>query len=152
MPIMEPDLGGLAHRVPPRTPTGSPLAAPTESALARVWRAVRVTGIDTHRALEGGGLQVVHARVHLGALLPIDVVVELECASAARDSEPSFWRMWSDHPQGGGNFVFESRLPDTALMSAETLCVRVRPAPDSPTDSVSMEPTCLTVPLVARRP
>jgi hypothetical protein len=148
MPTMEPDLGGLAHRQPSRAIGGPPLVSPPQSALERVWRAVRVSGIDTRRAAEGGGMQVVHARVHLGVLLPLDVVVELECTCAARDAEPSRWRMWSDHPQGGGNFVFEARLPETALTASEMLSVRVCPAPDSPTDSVRMAPAELTVRLM----
>jgi hypothetical protein len=146
MLTFEPGQGAFAPESATRGFTGAPLTN-AASALEGVWSAVQVTTIDTHRAVEGGGMQVVHARVHLGALLPLDVVVELECLGAARDDETSSWRMWCDHPQGAGNFVFEARLPDAALAGTATLGVRVSPAPDSPTDSSRMRPAELTVPL-----
>ena len=150
MPTIEPDRGRLVHGTPPRMFAGAPAPSHAGSALEQVWRAVRVLGIDTRRAVDGSGLQVVQARVHLGALLPLDVLVELAC-TFERGEASTRWRMWSDHPQGGGNFVFEVRLPDVALAGAATLSVCVYPAPDSPTDSVRMSPAELSVAVAPKR-
>lgn len=95
------------------------------------WERVRVEHVLLRPVGGLSGDRVVHACVQLGALLPLDIVVELLAEGPdgdvlARADAPR--RMHTDHPLYNGSFAYEARVPGAALARARRLVVRVRPA------------------------
>jgi hypothetical protein len=99
------------------------------------WRQVRV---DVAELVATGSACRVRAVVHLGALSPADVHVELTPASAALadvgatpsegDAAVVAYPLWCDHSYDNGCYVFDRVLSPIALVPHDAWSVRVRPA------------------------
>lgn len=99
------------------------------------WRQVRV---DVAELAATGSACHVRAVVHLGALSPADVHVELTPASAAladvgdapsdADAALVAYPLWCDHSYDNGCYVFDRVLSPVALVPHDAWSVRVRPA------------------------
>ena len=99
------------------------------------WRQVRV---DVAELVATGSACRVRAVVHLGALSPADVHVELTPASAALadvgatpsegDAAVVAYPLWCDHSYDNGCYVFDRVLSPIALAPHDAWSVRVRPA------------------------
>lgn len=113
--------------------TSHPLAPdPDErvaASLARVragWPHVAVTGLDVLPLHEGDPARdAVHACIALGALLPVDVIVDLVPSSADRAAEAR--RMFSASSFENERYLYETTLPGARLEHGDW-GVRVRPA------------------------
>ena len=78
---------------------------------------------------DGSGLSCVTAVLHLGALLPADVLVQLlppPAASADDDVEEDVLRLWSVQSYRNGMYVFEAHAPDRLLAARPGARLRVR--------------------------
>ena len=109
----------------------TPRDAITSLVMAR-WSDVRIGEAEVTPTHEPDGAPgVVHACIHLGPLLPVDVVVELvricEACPAPR-ADQVVARLWSGHSYENGSYAFESALPEEALHEPGRLAVRVSPA------------------------
>jgi hypothetical protein len=105
--------------------------------VAAGWRKVQIedVSVDVEAAAEGREpTAIVRARVHLGPLLPADVLVELDFLR--RPSHP--WsalprRLWSMSSYHDGTYMFEARVP-TGLLRRGGYVLRVSPSGDLPPD------------------
>jgi hypothetical protein len=120
----------LADQMPPPSSKADASTAPSAGWAAWVreqWRGVCVTQVETTPARDDvpGHVRVL-ASVHLGSLLPADVLVD---ATADREKVPGEWstRLASLQSYGNGTFVFEGLLPTHAVEDRCPLIVRVRP-------------------------
>ena len=107
---------------PPAGYGPSPARRTDVGAFARVDAVAVATGPDGPR---------VRAVVHLGALSPADVCVELLHADQGDDAGADLQarparRMWSSHPYHNGCYLFESALPAEGRYAADDWEVRVR--------------------------
>jgi hypothetical protein len=121
------------HRLPDQIPPPQRAAkAPTERWAAwvrEVWGGVRVTHLETNPLLaDVPGRVRVRANVHLGSLLPADVLVEATTDAAEAPDASGEWpiRLSSVQSYGNGTYVFEGLLPLEAV-DEYALIVRVRP-------------------------
>lgn len=128
-------------RESPSAPSYEPVhvLAANATRLHEQWPHVAVRAVDTLSALRGTGRLKVQACVHLGALTPADVEVELVRTARrprARELPPDAVadfaggdrRMWSTRAYANGCYLFEATVdaPDASL--GDALRVRVRPA------------------------
>lgn len=97
------------------------------SDIERQWPGVRIGDIEMHSA--EGAQQIVRACVHLGALLPVDVHVELLCAEdrigAGESPHSSRHEMWSVQSYDNGTFSYEGHIPASALEGKLGCAIRV---------------------------
>jgi hypothetical protein len=121
------------HRLPDEIPPPQRTAnAPTAAWTVWVrqqWGGVRVTHLEANPLLaDFPGRVRVRANVHLGCLLPADVLVEATIDAAASDASGE-WpiRLCSVQSYRNGTYVFEGLLPLEAV-DEHPLIVRVRPA------------------------
>jgi hypothetical protein len=120
----------LADDMPPPSSKADASTAPSAGWAAWVrqqWRGVCVTQVETTPACDDvPGHVRVRANVHLGSLVPADVLVD---ATADREKVPAEWstRLASLQSYGNGTFVFEGLLPPHAVDDRCPLIVRVRP-------------------------
>lgn len=128
----------LSQPTAPLIPQQSTLVdrpAPSDMAIALVaanWSKVRVGNAEITPCHEpDGGRAVVHARVHLGELLPPDVEVDLirqhEPMPAAR-ADRALARLWSGHSYHNDSYDFEASVPADELREGGHLAIRVTPA------------------------
>ena len=120
----------LADQLPPPSPNANASTAPSADWAAWVrqqWRVVRVTQVETTPVRDDvPGHVRLRANVHLGSLVPADVVVD---ATADRAKVAGEWstRLASLQSYRNGTFVFEGLLPRRAVEDRLPLIVRVRP-------------------------
>jgi hypothetical protein len=121
------------HRLPDQIPPPCPATkSPTVAWAAWVreqWSAVRVTHLETNPLLpDVPGHVRLRANVHLGSLVPADVLVEAtaEPAEAVDASGECSIRLCSMQSYNNGTYVFEGLLSLEALED-QPLTVRVRP-------------------------
>ena len=99
-----------------------------DATLLAEWPGVHVEEIEIQPPADGG-LRIVRACVHLGALLPADVHVELLCAEDRLiEGEPphsSRHEMWSVQSYDNGTFSYEGHVPAPALEGKLGCAVRV---------------------------
>jgi hypothetical protein len=114
------------------TPVNNPPIPPSE-AMARhlvgQWSRVRVAEVALRVPRgEDGSRITVEACVHLGALLPADVVVELVPETDGRRHRPPL--LSSVYPYHNDSYAYEVTLPAAELEALAGAVVRVMPAPD----------------------
>lgn len=121
------------HRLPDQIPPPQRAAnAPTARWAAWVrqqWGGVRVTDLEINPLLaDVPGRVHVRANVHLGPLLPADVLVEAATDAAEATDASGEWpiRLCSVQSYANGTYVFEGLLPLEAV-DEHPLIVRVRP-------------------------
>ncbi|HET7584745.1 MAG TPA: hypothetical protein VFK13_07555 [Gemmatimonadaceae bacterium] len=113
--------------------------------LAAAWPEIRVIGIHVCPAHhDRAHNRRVHACVHLGRLLPVDVRVEVLPGDAAADDARGH-RMFSIHSYHNGSYLFEATLPADELMGEDGLVVRVSPR-------AQLRTTAAPAPVIARAP
>lgn len=123
---------GTTHHGPAATSRAAPLASRSSDPRTAHWVRVRVRSVESLRTLarEGDEQVVVRACVHLGALLPADVKVDLltpaRVASRAGDAPDACCQLWSVQSYDNGTFVFEALVPAELVDRATTVGVRVR--------------------------
>ena len=106
------------------------MSASQSARAAHGWERVRVDRLELERATPPAALARVAVSVALGALLPVDVDVELtiEDGSDASLAEVRTERMWSAHCYQNDRYLFEAHLPDEAIAHARRIAVRIHPA------------------------
>src|SRR5687768_13567602 len=88
---------------------------PPSSALAEhvveQWPRVRISDVTTRPSSDGSGdCMTVHACVHLGALLPADLRVELvpmPCGAAVGSPQPASYLLWSVESYHNDSYAYE---------------------------------------------
>ena len=110
-------------------PDPDPRPAPASAPQHRRWSAVRVVDVDVAPAASPrDGRALVRACVHLGALAPADVYVDVADPRPVADA-PDGVRLWSTQRYADGTFLFEGHVP-AAIVGRDAVSVRVRPTPD----------------------
>ena len=120
----------LAVEMPPAWPKADARIAPSARWAAwvrRQWGRVRVTHVETTPIPDGAPDHVrVRANVHLGSLVPADVLVDATADGAKVSGEWST-RLASSQSYGNGTYVFEGLLSPHGDADRSPLIVRVRP-------------------------
>jgi hypothetical protein len=109
--------------------------------LAAEWPHVRIADIEVvPSAGAGEPAALVRACVHLGALKPADVQVELTAAAPqAVDRHTIPRRLWSMFPYHNDAYAFETRVPLRVLAREQGCAIEVMPSGNLP-DGVTVEP------------
>ena len=120
----------LAVQMPPRWPKADAPLAPSARWAAWVrqqWSCVRVTDIKATPVPDGvPGHVRLRANVHLGSLVPADVLVDATAEGGNVSGERST-RLASLQSYGNGIYVFEGLLSLRTVEDRSPLIVRVRP-------------------------
>ena len=138
--------GGPMRNVYP-IPGIDPPSRPSEALLDHLvgqWPRVRVADVALRvPSGEDGSRITVEACVHLGALLPADVVVEL--VSKVEGGRHHVPLLSSVHPYHNDSYAYEVTLPATELEKLPCAFVRVTPA-------AALAPLAAVRPVVGRIP
>lgn len=119
----------LPDQIPPPQRSANAATAAWAAWVRQQWRRVRVTHLETNSLLaDVPGRVRVRANVHLGSLVPADVLVEATADVAETAAASREWpiRLWSVQSYRNGTYVFEGLLPLEAV-DEHLLIVRVRP-------------------------
>lgn len=113
-------------------PTASPPAPPApppSPADRRALDAVRMQRVELHRATPPSTIARVQGVLHLGALLPPDVDVELTIGIDEGDAPRLCLveRMWSAQAYDNGSYLYHAHVPDERLGAAHDLGIHVQP-------------------------
>ena len=110
------------------------------------WPEIRVVRMQavTRPGVGASEAAMLRVRLHLGALTPADVRVELTIGGplVARDPSASAVRLMSARSHGNGDYTFEAELPPSVLDGALGFTVRV--VPDSRHGAVVLAPVMRT--------
>lgn len=110
------------------------------------WPEIRVVRMQAIPGTEAGAGETatLHVRLHLGALTPADVRVELTVGGpfVARDPSASAVRLRNARSHDDGDYTFEAELPSDVLDGALGFTVRV--VPDSRRGAVVLAPVMRT--------
>lgn len=110
---------------------GRPPASSLAEHVVEQWPRVRISDVTTRPSSEGSGdYTIVHARVHLGALLPADVRVELVPMPVTKPAaaQPASYLMWSVESYHNDSYAYEVTVPAPVLAAEPECIVCVRPA------------------------
>ena len=111
---------------------GRPPSSSLAEHVVEQWPRVRISDVATRPSSEvSGDYTIVHARVHLGALLPADVRVELvpmPVVTKPAAAQPASYLMWSVESYHNDSYAYEVTVPSHILASDPACIVCVRPA------------------------
>lgn len=111
---------------------GRPPSSSLAEHVVEQWPRVRISDVATRPSSEGSGdFMVVHARIHLGALLPADVRVELvpiPVVTTPAATQPASYLMWSVESYHNDSYAYEVTVPAHVLAAEPACIVCVRPA------------------------